>query len=91
MKVLAQIVLSAAALTLAAGCGDQRGPDGLTAEENEKLNAIAEKEGLDVDVVDASPDSLVPDNTLLATESDEATDLNAGAAAGANPASGNGL
>ena len=80
MKMLKQIALSAALLTVAAGCGDGRGPDGLTSEEREKLDQHAAN--LDSgDVVDASPDSLVANDTLMATESDEATDINAGAAA----------
>jgi hypothetical protein len=84
MKSLKQILLSAALLTLAAGCGDGRGPDGLTSEEREKLDQHAAN--LDSgDVVDASPDSLVANDTLMATEGEEASDINAGAA-GANEA-----
>ena len=80
MKVLTKIALSAAFLALAAGCGDQRGPDGLTSEEREKLDQHAAN--LDAgDVIDASPDSLVANDTLMATDADEATDINAGAAA----------
>ncbi|HZF93332.1 MAG TPA: hypothetical protein VEZ20_00515 [Allosphingosinicella sp.] len=80
MKMIKQIALSAALLTLAAGCGDGRGPDGLTSEERQKLDQHAAN--LDSgDIVDASPDSLVANDTLMATEGEEATDLNAGAAA----------
>ncbi|HEY0013536.1 MAG TPA: hypothetical protein VGB79_11890 [Allosphingosinicella sp.] len=80
MKVLTTIALGAALLTLAAGCGDGRGPDGLTAEERDKLDQHAAN--LDAgDVVDASPDSLVANDTLMATEGEEATDINAGSAA----------
>jgi hypothetical protein len=82
MKILKQIALAAALLTLAAGCGDGRGPDGLTSEEREKLDQHAAN--LDSgDIVDASPDSLVANDTLMATEGEEATDINAGAAVGA--------
>ena len=82
MKILTQIALGAALLTLAAGCGDGRGPDGLTSEEREKLDQHAAN--LDSgDIVDASPDSLVANDTLMATDGEEATDINAGAAAGA--------
>lgn len=80
MKILKQVALSAAVLTLAAGCGDGRGPDGLTSEEREKLDQHAAN--LDSgDIVDASPDSLVANDTLMATDGEEATDINAGAAA----------
>lgn len=80
MKMLKQIALAAALLTFAAGCGDGRGPDGLTSEEREKLDQHAAN--LDSgDIVDASPDSLVANDTLMATEGEEATDINAGAAA----------
>ena len=44
-------------LTLAAGCSEERGADGLTADERERLNEAAAN--LDAEVIDASPDSLV--------------------------------
>jgi hypothetical protein len=82
MKILKQIALAAALLTLVAGCGDGRGPDGLTSEERDKLDQHAAN--LDSgDIVDASPDSLVANDTLMATEGEEATDINAGVAVGA--------
>jgi hypothetical protein len=84
MNAFKTIALSAALLTLAAGCGERRGEDGLTSEEREKLDQHAAN--LDTgDVIDASPDSLVANDTLMATDEDEATDINAGAA-GAAPA-----
>lgn len=53
----------AAALLLALCACDQRGPDGLTAEEREKLNQYAaDLDG--ADVIDASPDSLVANEVL---------------------------
>jgi hypothetical protein len=89
MKVLTTIALGAALLTLTAGCGDQRGPDGLTAEERDKLDQHAAN--LDSgDIVDASPDRLVANDTLMSTDAEEADDINAGAAApAANAAAGN--
>jgi predicted small lipoprotein YifL len=47
-----------AALLLALAACNQRGPDGLTDDERDRLNQIAiEQDG--TDVIDASPDSLV--------------------------------
>jgi hypothetical protein len=56
----------AGALFLAlAGCGSGRGDDGLTSEEREKLNQYAaELDG--ADVIDASPDSLVANDSAVA-------------------------
>lgn len=69
MKTMLKLAACAAILT-AAACGDQRGSDGLTGDEREKLNKAAED--LDQDVVDASPDSLVAEGAE--SESNEAVD-----------------
>lgn len=84
MKVLLKLAAAAAALTVVAACGDERGPDGLTSEEREKLNTIAEKQ--DAEVIDASPDSLVANDEWIAAESaqDPAPAGNAGAEPAAN-------
>lgn len=88
MNHLLKLAACVAVLTLAAGCGDGRGPDGLTSEEREKLDQHAAN--LDSgDIVDASPDSLVANDTLMATEEGVATDVNAGAAADVNTAAAN--
>jgi predicted small lipoprotein YifL len=69
MKTMLKLAACAAALVAMTACGEQRGPDGLSSEDDEKLNKMAE----DLDVVDASPDSLVPEegeagNEVPATE-----------------------
>jgi hypothetical protein len=68
----------AAALLLAlAACGNERGADGLTADERERLNQhAAELDG--ADVIDTSPDSLVA-NDALAEEPGEAAETGNGA------------
>jgi predicted small lipoprotein YifL len=62
-----------AALLLALAACNQRGPDGLTDDERDRLNQIAiEQDG--TDVIDASPDSLVVSedsaNQAIANETD---------------------
>ncbi len=53
------ICAAAGALALLAGCGQQGGEGGVTADESKQLNEAAE-------MLDASPDSLVaPDETGL--------------------------
>jgi hypothetical protein len=90
MKVPLKLAACVAAAALAAGCGDQPGADGLTADQRERLNQQAEQ--LDAnDIVDASPDSLVANDEWMAAETGEtATDVNAGAAPAANAAAANG-
>ncbi len=61
MKSLLKIAACAAALTLAAGCGEERGADGLRADENERLNEAASS----LVVIDTSPDSLVANEGAL--------------------------
>lgn len=84
MNVLLKLGACAAAAAALAACGDGRGADGLTSEQRDRLNAIAENQ--DAGVVDTSPDSLVASNEWLAAENGEAsaTDVNAGDAAAAN-------
>jgi hypothetical protein len=69
----------AGALLLAlAACADQRGNDGLTSEEREKLNQYAaDLDG--ADVVDASPDSLVANEAVVAEPASTPTNVGAGA------------
>ena len=75
MKVLPKLACCAALLVTAAACGEQRGEDGLTAEEREKLDQHAAN--LDSgDVVDASPDSLVANGEWEAAESGEGSAAN---------------
>jgi hypothetical protein len=80
MKPLSKLAAAAAALLFVAGCGEQRGADGLTGEERQKLNEIAVQS--DSQDVDASPDSLVANggDEWTAAESGEAP-ANAGDAA----------
>ena len=88
MKSVLKLVACTAALALAA-CGDERGSDGLTSEQRERLNALAESQDLNnADLVDTSPDSLVAGNESLADENGEAGA--AGAAPDANAAAVNG-
>lgn len=71
MKSLLKLAACAAMLA-AAACGQDRGSDGLSAEEREKLNAAAESLDNGADVVDASPDSLVANDEWTAAETGEA-------------------
>jgi len=80
MKHLLKIAAALAAFTLAAGCGDQRGADGLTSEERESLNQIAVNLDGGSDVVDASPDSLVANDEWTAAETGDGADAAANAA-----------
>ena len=83
MKSLMKLVTCAVALAAAAACGQDRGSDGLSSEEREKLNAIAESQDINnADVVDTSPDSLVANDEWTAAETGEP--------AAANEAGGNG-
>jgi|GEM_PF-3190438 len=89
MKSLLKIAVCAVAFSGIAACGDDRGSDGLSADERERLNALAESQDLNnADLVDTSPDSLVPANESLADETGEAAE--AGTEAKANAASANG-
>lgn len=68
-------IAATAALLLALCACNQRGPDGLTDDERDRLNQIAiEQDG--ADVIDASPDSLVVDeetaNAAIGNETDAA-------------------
>lgn len=85
MKRLLSLAAAASIVTLAAGCGQSRGPDGLTQDERERLNEIAVQQ--DNQVIDASPDSLVANDEWMAAETGDAAAANAGAANGAAPAS----
>ena len=71
-----------AALALLAGCGDNVGPGGVTAEEERQLDNAAAM--LDDNMIDVSPDSLVANEAEL-----EAMDATVGG--GANSAEGNAL
>ena len=57
MRTLLKLAACAAALTAAVGCGEERGPGGLSSDEDRRLNEIAENLQAQ-DVVDTSPDSL---------------------------------
>lgn len=72
MKPLMKLAACAAALAALAACGDDRGSDGLSADERERLNAAAERLDNGADVVDASPDSLVANDEWSAAEAGEA-------------------
>lgn len=63
MKRTLSIALLAASAALA-GCGDNAGDGGVTAEESQALNEAAE-------MLDTSPDSLVASNDLELTNGDE--------------------
>ena len=68
MRIILKLAGCAAAAIVLASCGsEQRGPDGLTAEESEKLNAHAENLQ-NSDVVDTSPDSMVVDDNWIEAE-----------------------
>ena len=83
MKVLPKLAACAAALAIVAGCGPERGADGLTAEERERLNQLAENADSGADVVDASPDSLVANSEWVVSEADESDNaINAAATNG---------
>ncbi|HYJ31234.1 MAG TPA: hypothetical protein VEW25_12950 [Allosphingosinicella sp.] len=73
MKTFVKLAACAAALAAVAACGDDRGTDGLSADERERLNALAESQDLNnADLVDTSPDSLVPEEESNAAEGDDA-------------------
>jgi hypothetical protein len=73
MKTFAKLAACAAALVAVPGCGDDRGADGLSTDERERLNALAESQDLNnADLVDTSPDSLVPEEESNAAEAEEA-------------------
>lgn len=63
MQRTLSIALLAASAALA-GCGDNAGAGGVTAEESQALNEAAE-------MLDTSPDDLVADNDLVLTNGDE--------------------
>lgn len=76
MKSVFKLAACSAAL-VAAACGQDRGSDGLSSEEREKLNAIAESQDINgADVVDTSPDSLVSNDEWTAAEAGEAAAAN---------------
>lgn len=83
MTPLAKLAFCAAALSALAGCGDERGADGLTQSERDRLNAAAESLDAGPDVVDASPDSLVA-NEAPAAEAAEAAESETEANAAGN-------
>lgn len=61
---MTQSLLGLAGLSLAlAGCGDNEGRGGLTAEEERQLDNAAKM--LDENMIDASPDSLTLDESEL--------------------------
>ena len=62
MRSMPKLAAFAAAAAVLAGCGEDRGADGLTAEERRKLDEHAANLDAGADVVDASPDSLVATN-----------------------------
>ena len=66
MKTIVKLAACAAAATVLAGCGDGRGPDGLTAEERRKLDEYANS--TDNISFDTSPDSLVANEEALEEE-----------------------
>lgn len=67
MKIPLKLAACAAALAVLAACGDDRGPGGLSGEENEKLNSIAEKMEAE-DLTDTSPDHLTLNEQWLEAE-----------------------
>ena len=70
MRMMPKLAAAFFALAALAGCGQERGADGLTQDERDRLNAAAES--LDInnaEVVDASPDSLVANDEWSAAES----------------------
>jgi hypothetical protein len=72
MKSIFKIAVCAATLAALGACGEDRGSDGLSAEERERLNALAESQDLNnADLVDTSPDSLVADENAVAAEAIE--------------------
>lgn len=72
MNAFVKLAAAAATLAALAACGEQRGADGLTQSERDRLNAAAASLDSGPDVVDASPDSLVATNEAAAAESGEA-------------------
>jgi hypothetical protein len=79
MNPLAKLAFCAAALFALAACGDERGADGLTQSERDRLNAAAESLDAGPDVVDASPDSLVANEAPAAEAAEGGTEANAAA------------
>ncbi|HEX8654640.1 MAG TPA: hypothetical protein VF693_05390 [Allosphingosinicella sp.] len=71
MNPLVKLAACAAALVALAACGEQRGADGLTQSERDRLNAAAASLDGGPDVVDASPDSLVAADEANGTETGE--------------------
>ena len=73
MKSVPKLAACAAAALATAACSQERGADGLTGEERERLNTLAESQDRNnADVVDASPDSLVANDEWTAAETGEA-------------------
>ncbi|HEX8366251.1 MAG TPA: hypothetical protein VF603_13300 [Allosphingosinicella sp.] len=72
MTSLMKLAACAVVLAALAGCGEERGADGLTQSERDRLNAAAASLDGGPDVVDASPDSLVAADEANATEIGEA-------------------
>ena len=72
MRSMLKLAAATAALAATAGCGDDRGADGLTAEERRKLDEHAANLDAGADVVDASPDSLVANEAWTEAETAEA-------------------
>ncbi|HYG29450.1 MAG TPA: hypothetical protein VD887_04465 [Allosphingosinicella sp.] len=68
MTSLMKLTACAAVLAALAGCGEERGADGLTQSERDRLNAAAAALDNSADVIDASPDSLVAADEANATE-----------------------
>lgn len=63
MRSILKLAAAACALAAIGGCGDERGADGLTADERRKLDEhAANLDSGSGDVVDTSPDSLIAVN-----------------------------
>ena len=69
MTIVPKLAAGALLVAALAGCGQDRGADGLTQDERDRLNAAAESLDNGADVVDASPDSLVANDEWTAAES----------------------
>jgi hypothetical protein len=85
MKTLLKFAACAAVLAAVAACGEQRGADGLTSEERQKLDDYAAEQDKN-GVIDTSPDGLAVNGAdeWTAAESGEGVVEGNGASPNAN-------
>lgn len=70
MRIPLKLAACAALVATFGACGEERGPGGLTSEDEEKLNSIAEQMEAE-NVTDTSGDSLTLDEEWTGAEAGE--------------------